>query len=91
MERGQFRNAVWNTVQTNWMPIAKRISEIGDDLKETHVASIKDHFKKSANKGLIDGRKGELEELNKILDSKTPDGRIMKLKGIQHSISHKNR
>ena len=77
LERGQYRNAVWNTVETNWMPVAK-LNETDEDLRKEHVASIKNHFKQYSKdpKDKLKKEKrhvkliGGVSELENILDNK---------------------
>ena len=71
LERGQYRNAVWNSMETNWMPVAKRINETDIDLRKEHVVTIKNHFKqysKEGNRKLMDAT--QAGELTKILNNK---------------------
>ena len=73
LERGQYRNAVWNSVETNWMPVAKR-NETDVDLIKEHVVSIKNHFKqysKYDNRELIDTMSEIQRDTKRVIDRPT--------------------
>ena len=73
LERGQYRNAVWNSVETNWMPVAKR-NETDVDLIKEHVVSIKNHFKqysKYDNRELIDTISEIQRDTKRVIDRPT--------------------
>lgn len=71
LERGQYRNAIWNTVETNWLAVAKR-SQRDVELYQKDVEIIKDHFKQYSNDDaqikIIDQQ--EVNKLETILDNK---------------------